>query len=245
MRIIMQFLYYGEATIFDGDLENVVAAAEHLDLIPVVAMLRNLGKEQQQTGHHRSAASYLGYEAIASDQAAAATPPRLSVRSQYMAPHNRKRIAPDSDDEQLPERLSPVELTMAASRDLRDPSGAGTVQTPMSPQRPQATNPPPEQLSPGLQEGQTSHREPDLPLATREATVSPHTTSQSSSVDERDKLWSYYDSVGLKLLTDSAQSTPIADADRRKATAGRAIVGSAGKSAPGKRNCWELRGEAG
>ncbi|XP_061504771.1 longitudinals lacking protein, isoforms H/M/V [Anopheles gambiae] len=232
MRIIMQFLYYGEATIFDGDLENVVAAAEHLDLIPVVAMLRNLGKEQQPAGHHRSAASYLGYDAIAPDQAA--TPPRLSVRSQYMAPHNRKRIAPDSDDEQLPERLSPVELTMAASRDLRDPSGAGAVQTPTSPQqhRPQATNPPPEQLSPGLQEGQASLREPDLPLATREATDSPHTTSQSSSVDERDKLWSYYDSVGLKLLTDSAQSTPLADADKRKATAGRAIVGSAGKSAP-------------
>uniref|UniRef100_A0A182PK19 BTB domain-containing protein n=1 Tax=Anopheles epiroticus TaxID=199890 RepID=A0A182PK19_9DIPT len=232
MRIIMQFLYHGEATIFDGDLENVVAAAEHLDLIPVVAMLRNLGKEHH--AHGRTAASYLGYDAITSEQAA--TPPRLSVRTQYMAPKNRKRIAPDSDDEQLADLqgLSPVELTTGASqrdnRDSRDSRDYSAVQ-PMSPHRPPHALPGEEQLSAANPDGQTAVREAELPSTTREATVSPRTTtSQSSSVDERDKLWSYYDSVGMKLIADAAQSTP-SEADKRKQPAGRGVA-AGGKTAP-------------
>ncbi|XP_053662339.1 protein bric-a-brac 2-like [Anopheles marshallii] len=217
MRIIMQFLYYGEATIFNGDLENVVAAAEHLDMIPVVAMLRNQGKDQT---HHRSAGSYLGYDVNTIDHAA--TPPRLSVRSQYMAPRNRKRIAPDSDDEQLTDGpgLSPVELTTNAGRE----KDHGTVQ-PASPQRSQHAG----ALSPVKPEP-TPGRDPDLTPSIHDATMSPRTVSQPSSIDEGDKLWPYYDSVGMKLLTNAVQSTPT-EADKRKQSTGRNVT-PCGKTAP-------------
>lgn len=224
MRIIMQFLYYGEATIYDGDLENVIAAAEHLDLIPVVAMLRNLGKDQP---HSRSGASLLGYHdaLVAADHQAAAQQPRLSVRSQYMAPRNRKRIAPDSDDEQLTDGqgLSPVELTTSAGRDREQ--GAG--QQGRSPHRVQHAGPP-EDLSPAVPEP-APVREPE-PSAPSAHETSPRAVSHTSSLDERDKLWSYYDSVGMKLLTDAVQSTPT-DADKRKPSAGRNVT-PGGKPAP-------------
>ncbi|XP_049287151.1 uncharacterized protein LOC125765748 isoform X1 [Anopheles funestus] len=220
MRIIMQFLYYGEATIFNGDLENVVAAAEHLDMIPVVAMLRNHGKDQT---HNRSAGSYLSYDANTIEHAA--TPPRISVRSQYMAPRNRKRIAPDSDDDQLTDGqgLSPVELTINTNRD-KDQS---TVQ-PASPHRSQHIGVT-EQLSPVIQEP-TPVREPALTPSVQEATMSPRTVSQPSSIDEGDKLWTYYDSVGMKLLTNAVQSTPI-EVDKRKQNPGRNVT-LGGKTAP-------------
>ncbi|XP_035905791.1 protein abrupt-like isoform X2 [Anopheles stephensi] len=232
MRIIMQFLYYGEATIYDGDLENVVAAAEHLDLIPVVAMLRNLGKDQT---HNRTAASFLGYHdhTITADHHAA-TPPRISVRSQYMAPRNRKRIAPDSDDEQLTDGqgLSPVELTTTAARDKVQ----STVQQVSSPahRAHQHQAGPPEDLSPVIPATTPPVREPDLqppPPSTHEQTMSPRAVSHTSSMDERDKLWTYYDSVGMKLLTDAVQSTP-SEADKRKQSTGRNVATSGGKTAP-------------
>lgn len=222
MRIIMQFLYYGEATIYDGDLENVVAAAEHLDLIPVVAMLRNLGKDQT---HNRSAASFLGYhDAITTDHAA--TPPRISVRSQYMAPRNRKRIAPDSDDEQLTDGqgLSPVELTTTSHLD-KESSTAQQV----SPYRAQRAGPA-EDLSSATPET-APIREPEIPPSTQETAMSPRAVSHTSSIDERDKLWSYYDSVGMKLLTNAVQSTPT-EADKRKQTGTARNVASGGKNAP-------------
>ncbi|XP_050074679.1 protein bric-a-brac 2-like [Anopheles maculipalpis] len=224
MRIIMQFLYYGEATIFDGDLENVVAAAEHLDLIPVVAMLRNLGKDQS---HSRSAASFLGYhDTITTDHAAAT--PRISVRSQYMAPRNRKRIAPDSDDEQLTDGqgLSPVELTTTSNRDKESSTARQT-----SPHRAQHGGPPPpEDLSSAIPDT-TPMREPDVLPTAHETAISPRAVSHTSSIDERDKLWTYYDSVGMKLLTDAVQSTAT-DADKRKQTGTGRNVASGGKTAP-------------
>uniref|UniRef100_A0A182MFR7 BTB domain-containing protein n=1 Tax=Anopheles culicifacies TaxID=139723 RepID=A0A182MFR7_9DIPT len=208
MRIIMQFLYYGEATIFNGDLENVVAAAEHLDMIPVVAMLRNLGKEQT---HSRSTGNYLGYDASSMDHAA--TPPRLSVRSQYMAPRNRKRIEPDSDDEQLTDGpgLSPVELTTNRDKDQ------STVQ-PASP----ATS----QLSPVIPDA-TPLREPELTPTVHDATMSPRTVSQPSSIDDGDKIWTLYD---LKQLTNAVQSTPT-ETDKRKQSTGRNVT-PGGKTTP-------------
>lgn len=210
MRIIMQFLYYGEATIFNGDLENVVAAAEHLDMIPVVAMLRNQGKDQT---HSRSAGSYLGYESNTPDHAA--TPPRLNVRSQYMAPRNRKRIAPDSDDEQLKDVMgfSPVELTINTNRD-KDPS---TVQP---------TSPVTGELSPAVPDTAPA-REPEHKPTILDATMSPKTVSQPSSIDEGDKLWTYYD---MQLLTNAVASTPN-ESDKRKQNTARNLT-PGGKTAP-------------
>uniref|UniRef100_A0A182VVL7 BTB domain-containing protein n=1 Tax=Anopheles minimus TaxID=112268 RepID=A0A182VVL7_9DIPT len=208
MRIIMQFLYDGQATIFNGDLENVVAAAEHLDMIPVVAMLRNLGKDQT---HSRSAGSYPGYDTNTLDHAA--IPPRLSVRSMYMAPRNRKRIALDSDDEQLTDGqgLSPVELTTNTNRD----KDQDTVQ-PASP----VTS----QLSPVIPDTKPG---PELTPTVHDATLSPRTVSQPSSIDEGDKMFTYYD---MKLLTNAFQQTPI-EPDKRKQPAGRNVT-PGGKTAP-------------
>uniref|UniRef100_A0A182N0A3 BTB domain-containing protein n=1 Tax=Anopheles dirus TaxID=7168 RepID=A0A182N0A3_9DIPT len=238
MSIIMQFIYYGEATIIDGDLENIVAAAVHLELIPVVEMLKNLAKDHSLS----KPSAYHGYDA--SDAHGAA---RLSVRSQYLRPKSaqtqRKRPAPDTDD-------SPPECAAVSPLELLAPGGQRPTQS-------QARQPPgpmaavaaatlslAQSLSPPL--AHVQRPPPHLPeLAHTPATpdAAPNRPTQGhpdQSPDEgaspspepladKDKLWSY--GVAMQLLADTS-----AEAEKRGRSAAadhtRTTLTPDGTSAP-------------
>uniref|UniRef100_A0A182QJB4 BTB domain-containing protein n=1 Tax=Anopheles farauti TaxID=69004 RepID=A0A182QJB4_9DIPT len=225
MSIIMQFIYYGEATIIDGDLENIVAAAVHLELIPVVEMLKNLSKDHSLS----KPSAYHGYDASDAHSAA-----RLSVRSQYLRPKSaqtqRKRLMPDAADDTLLDgtSVSPLELTPVtaqkrpslATSDTRPPVG---TMAPATLSLAQSLSPPlahvqrPPQLPVAGPEEPLSHPptpdakpiHPIKPDQSPDTVASPSPEPMVASLTEKDKLWSY--GVAMKFLADTS-----AEAEKRR-----------------------------